>query len=655
MLKTQQLDLMAGDKVASAVIDTANGFAYFGTTTIPGKIIKVNTSTFTVVDRLILNSGENIIQTGVIDSGFAYFGTYTTPGKIVKVNLSNFTRVGVITLNSGNYETDISSAVIDSGFAYFGTTYINPGRVIRVNLSNFTYSIVGTTYALTGAATLSSGYAYFGTYTTPGGVYRIRLSDFTNNAFIIFSSGEIAPGSAVTDDANGFAYFGSSWYTPPTGKITKVNLSNFTRTGVLSLDSGTRYLDIATIDTSGNLYFVSQEADRIFKVDTATFTVTSSTTISQNFDDAEIDTVNNFIYYVSSINQEGRITKFDISNFVEASKLILNIYDDLSFSPIAIDSNNGFAYLCTRQGTYTNDIVKVNLSDFTRVGSLTLNSGEIDLSSPVIDSGFLYFGTSFTPNASIVKVNLSDFTRVGSIILNSGESEVASSVIDTDNGYAYFGVDLSGQSQDEIIKLDLSTFTRVDTLILNSGDFNLDCAIIDTQNGFAYFGTVVNFNNTDNVIKINLSNFTRVDALTLNSGEYYLYSAIIDTTNGFAYFTSTTGRIVKIRLSDFTRIDSLYTGLNWTYTSVIDTINGYAYIANYLNPVYIAQVRLSDFTITDILRNTIAYGFISYGFYDRSIYFGAYSQYQKGGEIIKITPRLATGVTQHDNPQFIYK
>ena len=67
-------------------------FAYFGTKTFPGRVIKVMLSDFTRVGALILDSGENSLVSAVIDqpNGFAYFGTNTSPGKIIKVDLSDF-------------------------------------------------------------------------------------------------------------------------------------------------------------------------------------------------------------------------------------------------------------------------------------------------------------------------------------------------------------------------------------------------------------------------------------------------------------------------------------------------------------------------------------------------------------------------------------
>src|SRR3989442_14800907 len=68
---------------------------------------------------------------------------------------------------------------------------------------------------------------------------------------------------------------------------------------------------------------------------------------------------------------------------------------------------------------------------FTRVGSLTFNSGENGLSSAVLDraAGFAYFGTDTSPGV-VVKVRLSDFTRVGALTLQPGENDLTSAVID---------------------------------------------------------------------------------------------------------------------------------------------------------------------------------------------------------------------------------
>ena len=74
-------------------------------------------------------------------------------------------------------------------------------------------------------------------------------------------------------------------------------------------------------------------------------------------------------------------------------------------------------------------MVKVRLSDFTRVASLTLNAGEDYLASAVLDAadGYAYFGTDTTPGR-VVKVRLSDFTRVTGLTLAAGEDSLSAAV-----------------------------------------------------------------------------------------------------------------------------------------------------------------------------------------------------------------------------------
>src|SRR5207244_308412 len=69
----------------------------------------------------------------------------------------------------------------------------------------------------------------------------------------------------------------------------------------------------------------------------------------------------------------------------------------------------------------TNDALPLEPASFTETSSLTLKRSEPDLTSAVIDraNGFAYFGTNTSPGM-VVKVHLSDFTRVGALTLNAG-------------------------------------------------------------------------------------------------------------------------------------------------------------------------------------------------------------------------------------------
>lgn len=258
-----------------------------------------------------------------------------------------------------------------------------------------------------------------------------------------------------------------------------------------------------------------------------------------------------------------------------------------------IDPAAGFAYFGT--GANPGFVVKVRLSDFTRVGALTLWGGEIGLSSAVIDpvAGFAYFGTRNDSQGSVVKIRLSDFTRVGSLQLWPGEFNLGSAVIDTTGGFAYFGTD-NWLDRGTVVKVRLSDFTRVGAITLNSGEFGLSCAVIDPASGFAYFGAYY-----PKVVKIRLSDFTRVGALDL-PGVASLGSAVIDPSGGFAYFgtNSNPGVVWQVKLSDLSVAGMLELdpGENWLLSGVIDPAAGFAYFGTYTQPGAVVQVRLSDLT-----------------------------------------------------------
>ncbi len=318
-------------------------------------------------------------------------------------------------------------------------------------------------------------------------------------------------------------------------------------------------------------------------------------TLPENFlQSAVIDSSGGFAYFGTGTSP-GIVVKVRLSDFTRVGALTLNTGEDLLASA-AIDPVGGFAYFGT--DTSPGIVVKVRLSDFTRVGALALNTGENLVDSAVIDpvGGFAYFGTGTSPGI-VVKVRLSDFTRIGELTLNTGEDALGSAVIDVGNDYAYFGTDTAPGI---VVKLRLSDFTRIGALTLNTGEDRLSIAVIDSSGGFAYFGTDTR---PGIVVKVRLSDFTKVGGLTLNTGEELLGSAVIDVGNGYAYFgaDSRPGIVVKLRLSDLTRVAgiTLNNGEEFLGSAVLDVVNGYAYFGADARPGVVVKLDLFDFALSN--------------------------------------------------------
>ncbi len=611
--------------ITSVVIDTTNGFGYFGTGTSPGIIIKVRLADNSRVGALTLASGENNLTTAVMDGQYAYFGTYTTSAKVVKVDLSTFTRVSAVSLSAG--QDYLYASVVDTTnhFAYFGT-YTAPGKIIKINTASGSFAYVGEldmgsvganeSYFYNNAAVLDTenNFAYFGTYTENGasGAYVVKINTapagFAYVGNIALANGEDNIASAVIDlsGATNYAYFGTD--TAP-GQIVKVNLNTFTRVGAATgIVAGEDNFTSAVIDTANQFaYFGTDTAPgKIVKIDLATFAKTSTITLNSGEDylySAAIDTSNNFAYF-GNANNPGYIIKVNTStgSFARVSSLQTNVAENWINSAV-IDTSAGFAYF----GTYNAPgvIVKVRLSDNSRVGVLTLSAGEDYLSSAVIDTTsathYAYFGTNSNPG-TIVKINLSSFTRVGAATGLAATDDYFTSAVIYTNTYAYFGTNTASGAY--IVKIDLSSFSKSgSSLQLNNGEDYLTSAVIDGTGTFAYFGTNTS---TGHIVKVSLAGLTRVGEISgLATDDQFFTSAVIDNTNNFAYFGTndangaTGAYIVKINTNTFQKVGSslgLNDGEDYLTSAVIDVTNGYAYFGTYTDPGIVVKIRLSDFT-----------------------------------------------------------
>jgi len=599
LTRVAALTLNTGENyLRSAVIDTTAGFVYFGTDTDPGVVIKIQLSDFTRVGALTMNSGENKLKAAVIDpsGGFAYFGTYTDPGIVIKVQLSDFTRVGALTLDS--WHVQLRTAVIDpaGGYAYFATDNDDYSYVVKIRLSDFTLAdqiALFNDFVNSPSASVidtTGGYVYIGTFTAPARVAKIQLSDFTVASAITLTTGLDNIRSAVIDPAGGYAYFGT--LTEP-GKVVQIRLSDFTEMGALTLDTGENNLGSAVIDpTGGYAYFgtVTLPA-KVVQVRLSDFSRLGALDFvpgGDNFRSAVIDSDGGYAYFGTDTSP-GSVLKVQLSDFTVVGVLAFNSGES-GLRTAVIDPTAGYAYF----GTYTNParVVKVQLSDFTRVGSLTFTGSENGALEAVIDptGGYAYFATL---NDWLVKVRLSDFTRVDVLDLAlSGNTDIVSAAIDPTSGYAYFGM----QNDGYIVPVQLSDFTMLSAI---SSGFETSAAVADPANGYAYFGTwttpglVLRLHTADNTWDLFGS-----DVLQLADGEDELLSAALDTTNGYLYFTTNTGQVVKVQTSNFIEagVLTLDSG-DAANPLVVDSAGDYAYLGVDTLPGRLLRVPITPPTL----------------------------------------------------------
>ncbi|MBP7869823.1 MAG: hypothetical protein KA031_03935 [Candidatus Hydrogenedentes bacterium] len=295
---------LSGNLPRSALIDTINGYVYFGTDTSPGQVLKVDVNPARTFEEagppLTCFAGEDRFLCAVIDQnhGYAYFGTYTTPGRIVKVALgtagSGPARIGAVTLNAG--EDNLRCAVIDPdrGFAYFGTD-TSPGKIIRVALGEGA-ALPARVDALTldsgenrlWCATLDSTVklAWFGTYTNPGNIVKIRLGNTEDapvriGALPLTLNTEKSLLSVAGDPEQGYAHFGTQQSSSSSRPVVRVALSqkSFIKGMRISLpETGTvNNVSFYSHTAAGNvrlaLYTTSNPPARVWESGTVAITV----------------------------------------------------------------------------------------------------------------------------------------------------------------------------------------------------------------------------------------------------------------------------------------------------------------------------------------------------------------------------------------------
>ena len=276
----------------SGLIDPSTGLSYFGADTEPVHILKVAPGSGNiapeVIDDRVLDAQQHDPYGGVIDSdnGVSYFAMYTDPGRIVRVNLDFTSGSAVSELKLDDVKMP-RAAVIDTsnGYAYFGSdSSLSPydGRVVKVDINparafdqvGLAELNSGENRLLCGVIDVPNGYAYFGTYSTPGSIIKIALgagnADPTRLGSTPFEAGENNLRCAVIDPTRGYAYFGTG--TSP-AKVVKVALGTGaalpTPVGTLTLHTGENQLASALIDTEANLAWFGTDTNPglIVKVD----------------------------------------------------------------------------------------------------------------------------------------------------------------------------------------------------------------------------------------------------------------------------------------------------------------------------------------------------------------------------------------------------
>lgn len=233
----------AGETGVTSLLEDGQGSVYAGLRT--GQVVQMSLPGLTRTATLNLPYGDDLLATGVYDtaSGYAYYGTDSEPGHVVRVHLPELAPDGILTLKAG--EDHLRAAVLHAGYAYFATS---AGTAVRVRLSDFTRVDALSLGRPAGSAVIdaNAGYAYFGLtgyYTSiAAAVAKVRLADFSLEDVLQLGDYYRYMPSAVVDAAQGYAYFaGTDGYHSDGPDLVRVRLADFTVSESLAMRTTTPF------------------------------------------------------------------------------------------------------------------------------------------------------------------------------------------------------------------------------------------------------------------------------------------------------------------------------------------------------------------------------------------------------------------------------
>jgi hypothetical protein len=262
---------LPGEWYVSALMDPAGAFAYV--TSLGGEVERIDLATFTHTDTLLLprfwdpvfEKESLLVYSGLIDpeGEFAYFGTGTAPGRILKVDLASFEHVGTVTLpftpevRLSWLETAAMHPSGEAAYFYAHGGVLTTNHVVKIDLTTFDH-----------VATLALPFNHYVAYwlLDPGGgtgwagnhdtLVELDLDSFTTVGDPIALDLDTHVGSAaVMDPAGEFAYLATSTFelNGPSApqRVYRIDMTTLTVVDTLVLAPGDGPLHLALMDQEG--------------------------------------------------------------------------------------------------------------------------------------------------------------------------------------------------------------------------------------------------------------------------------------------------------------------------------------------------------------------------------------------------------------------
>ncbi|KAJ5078548.1 hypothetical protein M0811_04873 [Anaeramoeba ignava] len=373
-----------------------NGFLYVSTDTdgYDDPIIhKIRLSNFTEMGNLPLNASDESGATfGGIDSSsqLMYVGTNAEPMRIVKINLTDFTKLDVFTCDEGTNNAMGAYVNFSAELGYFLS---EDGCVIEVNLTEL-------------------GVKNSTCYDTSE-VYSMAVDEETHKSYVGMGESNIGIGDLLTMEQDSeivrpiflnptvflidqIAQTAYLIFDTDYPLLAKVDLKTFQLVDfmILSLEDGISGGEID--EYNGFAYIFHGYGLEILKIRLSNFSVDSDNIIDPyGFIMASTFDHEDHILYVAFGNDtEEEYTIVEISSPALVNQRHMSLNNIWDVFDVKVDPYHQYIYVWGQYGEESaNFLKKIQISDFTQIGSANLTEYNFDSLSLDITHEYMYFGT----------------------------------------------------------------------------------------------------------------------------------------------------------------------------------------------------------------------------------------------------------------------
>jgi len=254
------------NSIVYAQTPTQSGYLYGSVVSLPGKIVKINLSTFTLQDTLILSVNQQA-HALLLTNDSLFVGTLGSPATIIQIRLSDFKEINKRTLPTG-----FNSVIrFDTDGVYLYASL--PGRVARLDFSSLSVVDWLSTYngGKAESAQYYNGYLYVTSYVSTDSPAYLEKFDAATLSFvnIIQLSFKRAHFGLLIGNMYYIASNGVGGQADSTAGVMEINLDTFQEVRAKAFDTGDRKGGADKAIKYGEYLFLNgdvQPLGRVYKV-----------------------------------------------------------------------------------------------------------------------------------------------------------------------------------------------------------------------------------------------------------------------------------------------------------------------------------------------------------------------------------------------------